>query len=221
MLIVFDVDGTLIGGEAFDWKCFNDAFETVSGRSMTDAFWQSIDEVTAKAVVHYALSEYPETRRNELEAQISDAFLANLKADHARDPSAFHAESTTIELLAALQSSDCYDAAIATGDWLPSISFKLSRSGIDLKTLPHATASDRYARADIIRLAAERAGRRIEEVVYVGDGPWDLRACRQLDIPFIGTGARTERLHQAGAEWILPKLETEPFLEIIDRIQGK
>jgi HAD superfamily hydrolase (TIGR01549 family) len=219
MLIVFDVDGTLIGGEAFDWKCFNDAFEAVSGKSMTDAFWQSIDEVTAKAVVHIALAEFPEAERDELEQRISRTFLENLQADHASNSDAFQAAPETIDLINTLQSSDQYDMAIATGDWLPSISFKLSKSGIDLNAIPHATASERYARADIIRLAAERAKGNLEKTIYVGDGVWDLRACRQLGIPFIGTGARTERLYQAGAKWILPKLDTEPFLEILDQIQ--
>ena len=219
MLIVFDVDGTLIGGEAFDWKCFNDAFESVSGKAMTDAFWQSIDEVTAKAVVHYALSEYPEDQREELESKISQTFLENLRADHASHQNAFQAAPETIDLIDTLQSSDRYDIAIATGDWLPSISYKLSKSGIDLSAIPHATSSERYARAEIIRLATERANGNLENTIYVGDGVWDLRACRQLGIPFIGTGERTERLRQAGAEWILPKLDTEPFLEILDDIQ--
>jgi len=121
MLIIFDVDGTLIGGEAFDWKCFNDAFA--------------------------------------------------------------------------------------------------SASGIAIKQFPHATSSDARRRADIIRLAAQRANRPLSESIYVGDGPWDLNACRELNIPFIGTGSRVKALVEAGAQWTLPTLHTEPFLEIINQIQ--
>lgn len=221
MLIIFDVDGTLIGGEAFDWKCFNDAFETVTGKAVSHDFWLNIEEVTARAVVHQALSEYSHSRRNELENRVGQAFLENLQAAHQDNPSAFRTPAETIDLLEHLKQDERFDVGIATGDWFDSIAYKLKAASIDLEDFPHATASDTRKRADIIRLAAQRAGRSVDEVIYVGDGVWDLKACRELDIPFIGTGNRSELLIEAGARWTLPILDTEPFLEIIGKIQAR
>jgi phosphoglycolate phosphatase-like HAD superfamily hydrolase len=60
----------------------------------------------------------------------------------------------------------------------------------------------------------------LEDVVYVGDGTWDIRACRTLGIPFIGTGNRIEALESEGATWILPQIRKDPFLEILSEIQN-
>ncbi|MFZ4767509.1 MAG: hypothetical protein ACOYMN_21365, partial [Roseimicrobium sp.] len=52
---VFDVDGTLIGGEPVDWAAFGEAFGEVAGFALTTEFFDRIEEVTAKALVHQAL----------------------------------------------------------------------------------------------------------------------------------------------------------------------
>ncbi len=219
MLIIFDVDGTLIGGEPFDWKCFNDAFSSETGRTIGDDEWMELEEVTARSLVYHVLSEHPPARIRHLETCIAKAFLKNLQETNERNQNAFQIAPGTTRLLDRLQNDDRFEVGIATGDWLESITFKLDQAGIAIEQYPHATASDARKRADIIALAAQRAGRSIDEVVYVGDGVWDLKACRELDIPFIGTGARTEALTNAGARWTLPILDTIPFLDILEEIQ--
>jgi len=57
-MIVFDADGTLIGGESTDWTSFDAAFEEVAGFALDDAFFESIEEVTAQAIVHQALPAF-------------------------------------------------------------------------------------------------------------------------------------------------------------------
>lgn len=54
-MIIFDVDGTLIGGERTDWQCFDEAFKEAAGFELTPSFFYSLNEVTAKAIVHQAL----------------------------------------------------------------------------------------------------------------------------------------------------------------------
>jgi len=75
-----------------------------------------------------------------------------------------------------------------------------------------ATSSDAPRRSDIIRLAAQRAGRSLSDVVYVGDGVWDLKASGDLGIGFIGTGSRLNRLKEAGAEHMIEILEAALLL---------
>ncbi|MDE0767472.1 MAG: HAD hydrolase-like protein [Opitutaceae bacterium] len=219
MLIIFDVDGTLIGGEAFDWKCFNNAFASASGIAIGPNDWMELEEVTARSFVHHVLSEHSPERIQQLETHIADTFLKNLQAASNQNQKPFQSTPGSLELLEFLNNHSQYQVAIATGDWLDSITFKLQSAGIAIKQFPHATSSDARRRADIIRLAAQRANRPLSESIYVGDGPWDLKACRELNIPFIGTGSRVEALVEAGAQWTLPTLHTEPFLEMISQIQ--
>lgn len=219
MLIIFDVDGTLIGGEEYDWKSFNDAFTEITGKTFSIEFWKTLDEVTASAIVHEGLSDLEHTERARLELLVKDCCLKNLKLERERTPGAFFSTNETRALLEHLREHDEYDIAIATGDWYDTIRYKLEVAGIELERFIHATSSDAPIRSEIIAIAAERSDRSLEDVVYVGDGTWDIRACRALGIPFIGTGSRIDSLVREGARWTLRSLHQEPFFEILSEIQ--
>ena len=45
-MTVFDVDGTLVGGEPTDWDCFESAFEEVADFSLSQDFFANLKEVT-------------------------------------------------------------------------------------------------------------------------------------------------------------------------------
>ena len=220
MLIIFDVDGTLISGEEYDWKSFNAAFTEITGKTFTVEFWKTLDEVTASAIVHEGLSELDIEERTRIEELVKNRCLENLKVERQRTPDAFFSTYETRELLEYLKDHHEYDIAIATGDWYDTIRYKLEVAGIDLESFIHATSSDAPIRSEIISIAAERSDRPLEDVVYVGDGTWDIRACRTLGIPFIGTGSRIEALESQGATWILPQIRKDPFLKILSEIQN-
>ena len=81
MLIIFDVDGTLIGGEESDWKSFNAAFSEITGKTFSVEFWKTLDEVTASAIVHEGLSELNIEERTRLEELVKNRCLENLKIE--------------------------------------------------------------------------------------------------------------------------------------------
>jgi len=200
MLIIFDVDGTLIGGESHDWHCFDRAIEAVVGFAPTQEFFDSLPEITAQAIAEASVRAADKEPGTGLEERICDEYLRRLRDVHFREPDAFRPREGVVELLTHLRSLADVGVAIATGDWQATISFKLAAAGIDVSPFPIATCSDHPRRADIIRLAAERAGKSVAESIYVGDGVWDLRACRELGMRFIGTGSRLDLLKKAGAE---------------------
>ncbi|HCR28952.1 MAG TPA: hypothetical protein DIV79_02920 [Opitutae bacterium] len=218
MLVVFDVDGTLIDGEEYDWKSFNDAFTEITGRAFSVEFWKSLDEVTASAIVHQGLEDLPQDKRAELELRVRDRCLENLQEERERNPNAFGSSHETRKLLEHLETDESFDVAIATGDWFKTIRFKLEAAGIELERFVHATSSDNPIRSNIIHLAAERSRRDLQDTIYVGDGVWDIRACSMLGIPFIGTGRRIDALKEAGAEYVLEALETEALLDVVEQI---
>ena len=177
-----------------------------------------MDEVTASAIVRQGLSDLPENEQEELELKVRDRCLENLRDERERNPNAFGSTLETRQLLEDLQLHESIDLAIATGDWLETIRFKLKAADISLESFVHATSSVHPVRSNIIQLAAERSRRDLRDTIYVGDGVWDIRACRMLGIPFIGTGQRIEALRGAGAQWILEKLETEALMDVIERM---
>jgi beta-phosphoglucomutase-like phosphatase (HAD superfamily) len=189
MLVIFDVDGTLIGGEAADWLAFDTAIESVLGFVADETFFAGLPEITAQAIAEAAVLASGAPSGHGFEQRIHDEYFRGLRSAHNSDPLTFQPRPGVRELLGSLASMPGVKIALATGDWHPTINFKLSAAGIDVSSFPIATSSDTPRRAEIIRLAAERAGVPLSQAVYVGDGVWDLRACRELKIAFIGTGA--------------------------------
>jgi phosphoglycolate phosphatase-like HAD superfamily hydrolase len=215
MLIIFDVDGTLIGGEAADWLAFDTAIESVLKFVADETFFAGLPEITAQAIAEAAVRASGAQPGNGLEKSIHDEYFRGLRRAHSSDPQTFQARSGVRELLQRLASMPDVRIALATGDWHSTITFKLAAAGIDISHLPMATSSDAPRRAEIIRLASERAGLPLSQAIYVGDGVWDLRACRELGIAFIGTGERTHRLKESGAEHLVEPLETAAFLALL------
>ena len=211
MLIIFDVDGTLIDADPVDWSCFAAALQDVTGFVWTEEFWAGLTEVTAKAIEYAALPGHSAEERSRLEELVRAKFVEKLRAAHAASAVSFRPLPGAAALLAHLRSAPGIDVAVATGDWKESIMFKLEAAGLDISGIPLATASDCLARADIIQLAAERAGYNLSQVIYVGDGLWDFRACQKLGIPFLGVGHRRPQFLEAGVVHLLHTLEKQHF----------
>ncbi len=218
MIIVFDVDGTLVDGSRQEQSCFMQALRDVTGIPFTDSAWTHFPEVTAKAVVHQIHSDLPLDELEKIEKQVSQSFHRYLVQQHQRNDQSFIPIEGAIELIATLQEHEDFSVAIATGDWFETIHFKLSAAGFSVSDIPMATSSDHYSRADIIRLAVERADCSIDEAIYVGDGTWDLRATQTLGIPFIGVGHHIHRLKAAGAPHLIPHYDNSNFFDIVNQL---
>jgi phosphoglycolate phosphatase-like HAD superfamily hydrolase len=218
ILIVFDVDGTLVGGEPTDWASYEAAFEEAAGFALDETFWASLEEVTAEAVVHQALKDSSPEEKARTAHAVRDGYLRRLTAAHKNDPTSFPALEGALALLAELKRQEI-PFAIGTGDWFETSTFKLGAAGIPLDNIPMVTSSDFHSRGDIITGAAAKAGRPLHETVYVGDGLWDLRSCQKLGIPFIGVGRRKEKLESAGAVHTLPDLRPSSFWQVLEMIR--
>jgi phosphoglycolate phosphatase-like HAD superfamily hydrolase len=209
-MIVFDVDGTLIGGEHDDWESFDGAFLEAAGFPFARDFLKGVTEVTARAIVHRALMEGGLPDLEARETAMRTGYLRRLHAVHAARPDTFRATEGAVALLADLRAR-AIPFAVATGDWRESILFKLRSAGVDITGVPLVTSSEFSRRSEIIAEAVRLGGGSLGEAVYVGDGPWDYRACQTLGIRFIGVGARRELLGREGATHLLPHLEPQGF----------
>ncbi len=186
-----------------------------TGFTPTQELFDSLPEITAQAIAEACVRAANRETGMGLEERIRDEYLRRLRNVHAGDPMAFPARNGVVALLARLNSLPETGVAIATGDWRETTSFKLAAAGIDVSGYPMATSSDCSRRSEIIQLAATRAGRSMNDVIYVGDGVWDFRACCKLGVRFIGTGTRPHLLKAAGAQHILEMLEEALFLKTV------
>lgn len=213
MLIIFDVDGTLIESDPVDWTAFKGALQSVLGFTPPSGFCRALGDVTAHSVAAASMRAVGREVNEQLMDRVREENLRRLQVAYAMDRNAFPARLGAAALLKRLRATPGVTVAIATGCWQPTIRLKLEAAGIDVAGLPMATCSDRPRRSEIITLAAERAGRPVSEAVYVGDGQWDLFACRELGIPLIATGKRWADLQQAGAKHLQPELDQDTFLD--------
>ncbi len=78
MLIIFDVDGTLVGGEHHDWTCFDEAIAEVTGFTPTQEFFDSLPEITARAIAEASVQAANRETGMGLEERIRDEYLRRL-----------------------------------------------------------------------------------------------------------------------------------------------
>lgn len=227
-IAVFDVDGTLTLTSAVDDACYIRSVREEWGVPSMSTDWSAYEHSTDNAIAAELFRRHRgrEASVHEL-AALRDRFAGLVRAEADRDPSLFRPVPGVESILLGLPRHG-WSVAIATGGWTPSARCKLDRAGVPWRELPAAFACDARPREAIIRIAAQRAAERagvagFERIVYVGDGVWDVRACRTAGFPFVGvaTGERAERLRREGAGAVLPDYaDAAAFLAALDAAQA-
>jgi phosphoglycolate phosphatase-like HAD superfamily hydrolase len=206
-LAVFDIDGTLTATNEVDDECFLRAVRDVLSLDVAPD-WSDAPHVTDSALAPWICEQYGgRSLRDGEVAAILGRFIGHLEVALAQEPQRFAPIAGASDVFARLRTHG-WDSAMATGGWDESARLKLRAVGIDPDKTPLATSSDAHTRIEILHLAVQRAATSHTRIVSIGDGVWDLDAARTLGWPFIGigTGARAERLREAGARVVIPDL---------------
>ena len=216
-LVIFDVDGTLTQTMESDEKCFVRSLAEVCGFSDVETDWSRYKHATDSGIFQEIYES--RTGRSPSSREISafrQHFVGLLAQVSSRAP--FAPVTGAPVLLSRLGASLEHRVALATGAWRDSARLKMRSAGLCYDDYPAASSDDALDRESIIRLsmrrAAERYGR-VGSTVYVGDGVWDARACRNIGIPFIGIAAagRGAPLSAEGAICVFPGFaDTDLFL---------
>lgn len=210
-LAVFDIDGTLTRTSQVDDDCYRRAVREEWGIPSMSTDWSTYEHSTDNAIAAELFRRHRGREASVAElASIRDRFAALVSAEAARDPALFVEVPGAAAMLRTLPAHG-WAVAIATGGWTPSARCKLERAGVPHRDVPAAFACDARPREAIVRIAAHRAAERagiprFDRVVYVGDGIWDVRACRASGTAFVGLaeGERAARLLAEGARAVLP-----------------
>jgi phosphoglycolate phosphatase-like HAD superfamily hydrolase len=226
-LVIFDIDGTLTESVAVDEVCFVQAFRDVLGIAPINTNWleyrYQTDSGLALEICRKHLGRDPAAA--DLRG-VQSRFVQLLGAATEAGAQPLREIPGAAALLQQLRTHPRWCVAIATGGWQVSARLKLAAAGLPLDTFPWANADDALDRVEILRTALQRAGshygqQAFAQVVYVGDGVWDVRAARELGIGFLGVAAanRAGRLLEEGATCVLPDLlQPERVVECLEAV---
>jgi phosphoglycolate phosphatase-like HAD superfamily hydrolase len=202
MRVVFDVDGTLVQSVSLDTELYDRAFLETFGVRLPSTDWSTYENATDSGIVREAVSRLglPRERIRDMRQRFID-LVSQLPA--LEPVAGVHA------LLRELRRRDVR-LGIATGGWAPASRYKLNAAHVDVSGLPLVGSDDFFRREDILRTVIERVGGG-GEVTYVGDGPWDAAASKNLGIGFIGIC----RDGQLGPRAIPDFADTEAFFQLL------
>jgi len=203
-LILFDVDGTLV--HVAEELAFARALHEHCGGPVDLGFAADMvisDDGYVRGVLRRAGLTHGD---GDVDAALA-RFVSHLRSALAAAELTVRPVAGASALVEALDGRAAL--ALATGCVEPSARVKLAAVGLDAAFPCGGFSQRERARADIvvraIAAAAAHYGRTFGsgDIVYVGDGPWDVVAAREAGARFVGVNEHAtgrERLLAAGAE---------------------
>lgn len=224
-LVMFDIDGTLTESNNLDDEAYLQALREVFGFFEVSSDWASYTHVTdaciLKEVCQCQLDRLPSSR----EIQAFQKRFLELLIDGAEAHGGVKPISGSSYILKKLLTSPDYQVAYAGGGWTASAIFKLKSARLPIENIPYAFSDDDESREEIMAIAHSRAetyySQLFSDVVYIGDGVWDIRSANNLGYSFIGIASNDEAkaLFKEGATYIFPNYDDyESFLVAIEKL---
>jgi len=226
VLVIFDVDGTLVHSDRRDSRCFATTFETLYGKSFPSIDWSKFPHVTDTIIFSTVIRQYFNREPQAQEVQhFQRQYMDKLRRQRRAEPEKFCEVPGARRAVHELMQREGYVVGIATGGWRQPARIKLGHVGIKEADLAISGADGNTTREDILNAAMETARQHhpaFEKVVYIGDAPWDVATTRNLSMDFVGVRHRHDfdLLSGVGAVHVIPNyLDFDGFLRIIHQAQ--
>lgn len=218
VLVIFDVDGTLVYSDRADSRCFADTYQSVYQRPFPTIDWRQYPHVSDTTIFKNVIEQhFDRTPDAAEEAAFRQKFTNNITLNRQRTPERFHCVPHAPRMIRRLLQDDRFRVGVATGGWTAPARVKMNFVGIPHEDLVVTGADGKITRDDIINDTMIKAGGRkqYDHVVYVGDAIWDFQTTRRMRMPLIGIRHRgdVEFFHQLGVSQVLIDYENyEQFL---------
>lgn len=206
MLLIFDIDNTLLYSDGRDSRAFATAFSDLFDCPVPSINWHEYPHVSDQVIVEHIFQQYlgrlPEP---EEVARLIEEYVVRMARGRANAPDDYRTVPQAAETVARLRAEG-YPVGIATGGFRKPQELKLRHVGISTEGLYAAYADGQPTREHIVRHAMEQAAHlAVEKTVYIGDALWDLRTTRNLGLPFVGIRRKGDHavLLEAGAKVVL------------------
>lgn len=214
-LVLFDVDGTLIRSMQDDGECLVASLYDVFGFTEIEDDWSCYQHITDIGILIEAFEQRRGRAPSETETEVFCEHFVGLLAERCSEFPLQPIAGAAL-LLDALAEREDIAVAFATGCFRRSAEVKMLSAGISFDQAPAATCNDAISRHEIMEIGIAKAAAShgvpgFDNMVYVGDGIWDVWACRRLGLPFIGVAAdiTADRLRAEGIEFLLPDLRDQ------------
>ncbi|MEU4890971.1 HAD family hydrolase [Streptomyces sp. NPDC044780] len=221
LLVLWDIDHTLVDTRGVGRDLWAEAFEEVTGQPMREQ--AKIDGSTEPVILRETLQLHGLRDSRE----VFERFAQALGAVHVRRAAELrergHALPGAPSLLSALAAHDEVTQTVMTGNIRAAAEVKLSAFGLDryIDLSIGAFGEDADERPQLVSTALQRAQMSAERAVLVGDTPFDVEGGRSCGVRVIGvaTGRTSaDDLRTAGATEVVEDLaDTERMLKLLMR----
>ncbi|MET7904926.1 HAD hydrolase-like protein [Streptomyces sp. NPDC005355] len=221
LLVLWDIDHTLVDTRGVGRELWAQAFEEVTSRPMRD---QAKIDGSTEPVIFRETAEMHGLRDSR---ELFERFAQALGAAHVRRAAELrergHALPGAPSLLAALAASEGVTQTVVTGNIRVAAEVKLAAFGLDpyIDLAIGAFGEDADDRPQLVRTALDRAQVPPTCAVLVGDTPSDVKGGLGGGVRVVGvaTGrSSADELRHAGAETVVEDLsDTKQMLKLLTR----
>ena len=204
--IIFDIDGTLTNTTDIDDKCYIESFGKYFNVSIKDISWNQLKNVTDWGITEELIELKCKKKSTKPDIEnLNKLFLKRIKDEFKINKSNFNEIQGATKFYNFVKSEPELKIGIATGGWEETATFKLNAIGINPNEVCFSNSSQFKKREDItldvIKQLNSKYYENPDEIIYFGDGEWDLRTCKNLNIRFIGIdNNNTGKLSKIGAK---------------------
>lgn len=221
-LVMFDIDGTLTESNDLDDQSYMQALYEVFGFTEVSTDWTSYSHATDACILKEVCQQKLGRIPSLAEVKAFQKLFLELLAAGAGASGGIKPVSGASKMLSSLMESSHHAVGYAGGAWTASAIFKLQSAQLPIHHIPYAFSDDDTSREGITAIALARAekyyGRSFSNIVYIGDGVWDIRSARKSGYAFIGiaSGDQAEELFAEGATHVFPNYdESERFFSAL------
>jgi phosphoglycolate phosphatase-like HAD superfamily hydrolase len=231
LLVLWDVDHTLIENNGVNKETYAKAFELLTGRRAEHR--AETDGRTEPEIMRNMLVAHGIEPTGEYLARVVEALETATAANASRLRERGHELPGARDVLAALQGMPGIVQSVLSGNTRPNAYTKLSAFGLHeyLDIEVGGYGSDDDVRANLVGVAQERASAKYgvsfgpATTVLVGDTPRDVRAGLDGGAHVVGVASGSDdmdTLHKAGADVVLPDLrDTQAVVRSVTQFRGQ
>jgi len=189
-LIVFDIDGTMTLSEQHHLGAFQDAMNGVGVMNIDDD-WKSYKHITDTHIFkHNYIAQFGHEPDEDTLALLEELLLDSIQefVSPLEMPGAKQIVNT-------VKAHPNYAFAYATGSLYTPAQYKLDETGIHYHQDILIGANGFDSREEIVNAAIEAAKKyhrvdHFDKIISAGDGLWDLQTAKNLELLFLGIGAK-------------------------------
>ncbi len=193
-LIVFDIDGTLTDSVEMYHKIFKISLEQMGIKEFNayfNGYKHHTDSYMSKEIYELATSsEFSIEKLEEFENRMFENIQKEGKIEEI---------SNALKIVDYLENETEYGVCFATGSLLKTAEYKLNQIGVNFSPKQLVASNTIFDREGIVSKAITQAKEfyqlsDFKQIISIGDGIWDLKTARNLNLDFIGIGEKNKDL---------------------------